>query len=462
MRALSLLSSGRVIGAIYARRIAVANFGLSAQRGFTLIEIMVAMAISLVLLSALAALFASTIKTRQQVNLDGQKIDNARFSIETLSEDIRLAGFWGNYTPAGRWISVSWQPISALEQVGGVCSPALLTQGWTNLGSGTVRLPIPILGFEAHNGSGTQTIDSNITACLPSYLAGTDVLMIRRARTTPATDEAIAGTLNVSKTYLQVSACPSEIGSSDFTVAVGSATPALKRLDCSTVAADRAPVWELITRVFYVASENEAGDNTPTLKMIDLSAGAMTPVTISTNVVDLHLEYGIDQSGYQWTPLETVLPGAGRRNLEYLYSTAGGGVTGTSPPVHKTGTASDGAVSWTQYGVVNGSIDDYGRSTINPQRIMPNGSTTGTALTDPWGGAANWQDVMAVKLWVVVRDPESTAGYTNSKEFILGSISVPAATVNARGLNGASFRYKSTGSVVKVVNMSARREDILP
>lgn len=445
-------------------RSAGADFCRHRQAGLTLPEIMIAMAISLILMSALAGLFASSVTTRQQVDREGQKIENARFSIETLSEDIRLAGFFGNYTPAGRWSSVQWQAVSALERVGGTCTAAALTQGWTNLGTGTVRIPVPILGFEAHSGSGTQTIDADITACLPNYLAGTDVLVIRRARTTAATAEAVAGTLSASKTYLQVSACATEVATNDFTVSTGTtnANPALKRLGCSTVAADRAPVWELITRVYYVASQNEAGDGIPTLKMIDTSAGGVTPVTVATNVVDLHLEYGIDGSGYPWTAGETVLAGAGRRNMDSLYRADAGGIAGSTPPTHSTGSVSDGSVNWTFYALIDGSIDAWGRSTANPERLMPDGSTTGTALADPWGGATNWQDVMAVKVSVIVRDPEPTANYTNNKEFVLGSVSVPAATLNARGTNAGSYRYKSSGSTVKVVNMAGRREDVVP
>jgi type IV pilus assembly protein PilW len=444
------------------RRVAGADSRPAAQGGFSLAEVLVAMGIAMVLLSALAALFASSVTTRQQVDREGQKIENARFSIESLAEDIRLAGYFGNYTPAGRWSSVSWQAISALEKVGGTCTAAALTQGWANLGTGTVMLPVPILAFEAHSGSSTQTIDADITGCLPNYLAGTDVLVIRRARTTAATSEAIAGTLNVNKTYLQVSSCSTEIGTTDFTVATGTATPALRRLGCSAVAADRAPVWELITRVYYVASENESGDGIPTLKMIDLSAGTTTAVTVALNVVDLHFEFGIDPSGYQWTENTVVLANAGRRNGDRLYRTTAGGTTGTSGPTHTTGSASDGGVTWIYYATIDGSIDSWGRSTADPERLMPNGSTTGTALADPWGGATNWQDVMAVKLWVIVRDPETTAGYTNNKEFVLGTINVTAATLNARVTNGSAYRYKSTGSTVKVINMAGRREDVVP
>ena len=40
------------------------------------------------------------------------------------------------------------------------------------------------------------------------------------------------------------------------------------------MAADRAPVWELITRVYYVASQNEAGDGDSTTYSGVLSDGS--------------------------------------------------------------------------------------------------------------------------------------------------------------------------------------------
>jgi len=463
------------------RRPANADFG-SAQRGFTLTEVLVALAIAAVLMSALATIFASTVTTRQQVLRDGQKIESARFSLDTLSEDIRLAGYWGNYTPAGRWSSVSWQPVTALEKVSGACSATALTTGWANLGTGTVRIPIPILGFEAHTGNTTQALPTVVTDCLPNYLAGTDVLVIRRARTTAAT----AGALTAAKSYLQVSSCSTEVGTNDLRVGLGTATFDLTRLGCAV--SPVAPIWELITRVYYVASENESGDAIPTLKMIDLSAGSTTAVTIAPGVVDFHLEYGLDVSGSPWTASTAVAAGATRSaSCTWVYpvtspvtpdfkttcrfTSTAAGTTGTISPtleprtsVAGTTTVSDGAVTWRYSGLVDGSADAYAVSVADPARLLPDGATTtGSSLSSPWGGGSSWEDVVAVKLWVVVRDLESTTGYTNSKQYVLGSISIPASTINARAPSGSSaYRYKSSGATVKVINSSGRREDAIP
>jgi type IV pilus assembly protein PilW len=495
-------------GTSMQRRPAGADFR-AAQRGFTLAEVLVALGIAAILMSALATIFASTVTTRQQVLRDGQKIESARFSLDTLSEDIRLAGYWGNYTPAGGWASVKWQAVTAFEKDStATCKVTPLTAGFKNLGevtamsaamrtalgivSHSVTLPVPILGFEAHSGGVTQALTTNMTPCLPSYLPGTDVLVIRRARTTQAT----AGALTAAKTYLQPSGCSSEIGSNDFRVGLGTATFNLTRLGCASTPV--APIWELITRVYYVASENESGDAVPTLKMIDLSGGSSTPVTIAPGVVDFHLEYGLDVSGTEWKATTAVTAGEVRHascNWTYAtdpvptpykttcrYTSNSAGNTGTISPslnprisVAGTTTVSDGAITWTYAGLVDGSVDDYAVSATSPQRYYwdagssdivtstPAANTRGTALGSPWGSGMGWEDVVAVKLWVVVRDIESTAGYTNSKTYVLGSISIPAATINARAPSGsAAYRYKSSGATVKVVNSSGRREDSIP
>ena len=455
---------------------------MRAQRhaGFSLIEVLVAMAIAMVLMASLASLFGTTVKTRQQVDREGQKLENARYSLDMLSEDLRLAGYWGNYTPAGMWSSVSWQPVTPIEKVAGTCTVTALTTGWANVGTGTVKIPTPIMGFEAHSGSTTQTLPAAFRECLPNYLSGTDVLVIRRTKTSQAT----AGALTAANTYLQVSSCSSEVGSTDLQVGLGTATFGLRRLGCATTPV--APIWELVTRVYYVASENESGDGIPTLKMIDLSAGTATPVVVAQGVVDFHLEYGIDGSGAQWTAGQAVTAGEIRNtscNWTYTaagstpfkttcrFSANGAGTTGSTaaPSVDPrtatagTTTSSDGAITWTYRGLVDGGADDYGVSIADPQRFLPDGSTsTGTALSSPWASGTGWHDVVSVRLWVVVRDLETSDSYTNSKDFIMGSATATAATINARSTNGEKYRYKSSGSAVKVVNSAGRREDLIP
>lgn len=461
-----------------------------AHSGFSLVELMIALAIAMVLMGALAGIFASTINARQQVVRDGQKLENARVSIEALTEDLRLAGYYGNYTPAGRWYTVSWQPLTALENDGG-CKVTPLTAGWqASSATSDVRLPVPILGFEAHSGSTTQTISASITDCLPDYQAGTDVLVIRRASTAPA------ASANAANTYLQVAACLREIGVRDLQVSLGAPAADLHELGTALSCGAATRLWPLLTHVYYIAKHNDTGssasdsngDNIPTLKMVDLSAtfgaspGSPTKTlaeinsvtrTITPGVVDFHLEYGVEPSGVKWATGLTVAAGSLSNNGTRVYSTAAGGTTKTAIPVHASGSAIDGTggVTWTYEEMMDGSASTYAVSNTAPKRLLQDGVTFATGSIsladatngDPaWQGETNWHDVVSVKLWVVARDPEETRGFTNTKSFVLGSVSVPSATVNGRGANGSAYRYKASGSTVKLENMSARREAALP
>src|SRR5919201_3755151 len=77
----------------------------SAADGFSLVELMVALTIGLLLLTALATIFANSSRMQREVTLSAQQIENGRYAIDLVSEDVRHAGFWGYYggslTPPG-------------------------------------------------------------------------------------------------------------------------------------------------------------------------------------------------------------------------------------------------------------------------------------------------------------------------------------------------------------------------
>src|ERR671936_2509552 len=65
--------------------------------GFSLVELMVALTIGLLLLTALATIFANSSRMQREVTLSAQQIENGRYAIDLVSEDVRHAGFWGYY-----------------------------------------------------------------------------------------------------------------------------------------------------------------------------------------------------------------------------------------------------------------------------------------------------------------------------------------------------------------------------
>ena len=63
------------------------------QRGFTLIELMVATTISLLLLLGLAVLFVNDSTAFSQNERASQQIENGRYATSLLADGVRHAGF---------------------------------------------------------------------------------------------------------------------------------------------------------------------------------------------------------------------------------------------------------------------------------------------------------------------------------------------------------------------------------
>lgn len=102
------------------------------QRGFSLVEIMIATTLGLVLLAGLSQMFVSS-KQGYRVQESGARMqENARFAMEYLSRAIRQADFWGG-APASEMTAIS---SGLADGAASACSEAWMTdfaravQGW--------------------------------------------------------------------------------------------------------------------------------------------------------------------------------------------------------------------------------------------------------------------------------------------------------------------------------------------
>ena len=67
---------------------------LSIQRGFSLIELMVAITISLLIFAAVLRLFLDIGRTNDELAKTNEQIENGRFTVQLLQLDLMHAGFW--------------------------------------------------------------------------------------------------------------------------------------------------------------------------------------------------------------------------------------------------------------------------------------------------------------------------------------------------------------------------------
>ncbi len=132
------------------------------QRGISLVEIMVSLVAGLILTAGVYEIYISNKQTYRVNEAMAAIQENARFALELMSRDIRMAGYVGCYDEV---------PITNTLDYSNTTQDFLLD------------FDTPIEGFEAvSNTAWDRTLDANIVT--PSGNApegGTDVLVIRRA-----------------------------------------------------------------------------------------------------------------------------------------------------------------------------------------------------------------------------------------------------------------------------------------
>src|SRR5689334_17581664 len=86
-----------------------------AQRGLTLIELMVSIALGMIMVAALATLIADQSANRAEVDRAGRLIENGRYAVRAMAEDLQMAGYWGELTTTPTAPAAMPDPCSTAE-----------------------------------------------------------------------------------------------------------------------------------------------------------------------------------------------------------------------------------------------------------------------------------------------------------------------------------------------------------
>ena len=330
------------------------HFSLSCrQTGLSLVELMISLTIGLILLAGITTLIVQQSTTRREMEKSSRQIENGRYAMEILHDDIEHAGFYGDYSP----------PRNATYTVpADPCDTTPANQGWSAATS-PITAPVAVQGYA---GAASNPAPSTCSSLITNYQPNTDILIIRRMASTavdPAT--AVAGV-----TYLQAKRCNTDGPSFQF----GTSNFTLRQKDCVTPAL----LYGYIVRIYYISScsvvtGSTCADSIPTLKMVEFMNGAQTTIPLVEGIEDMQFDYGID-------------------------------------------TTSDGAP------------DSYASAPT----------------------AANWPNIMTVRVNLLARNNEATPGYTDNKTYTLGD----AASVTP----GGSFKRHAYSQLIRLTNPSGRRE----
>jgi type IV pilus assembly protein PilW len=369
------------------------------QRGLSLVELMVALALGLIIVAALSQLFVNISRTNLEMAKTNSQIENARYAVQFLKNDIIHAGYWGGYIPDFDDFSVIGNPLNAPTAKPSPVCQAFAT--WSDLyKNNLIGIPLEVYGPGA--------MPLGCGGVVTARQADTDLLIVRHADVCEA-GEANCEAVNADKLYLRVANCLDDV--EPYTLDPNS-PELIREIDCSTSVAQR----KFVQNIYYVRNfANDPGDNIPTLvrSEFDLTPGGdleqQEPVALVEGIERFRVEMGIDKKSQT------------DEDVDYTVG-----------------------IDW---------VDDKNRfSARNRGNGIPEGGYERCLSEDvvncEWNDLAN---VVAVKLYLLARANAATAGYTDTKTYELGS----SGTIPAFG---DGFKRHVFNTTVRLQNIAGRRE----
>ena len=262
------------------------------QAGLTLVELMVSMAIGLFLVAGISTLIAQQSRTHAELDKSSRQIENGRYALTLLQDDIQHAGFYGQY--AGGFSSLSALPDP--------CDTAVATIDSS--------LAMPLQGYNA-----PVSVPAPLSACLPdaNHIPGTDILIVRRMEADdmlPTINNLVAGQI-----YVQVTPIAKITGSGPDPAPSAPTLYTLKQKDAVSAAELRQYVQHIYflspcnvyaTDATTCTSAADNGNPVPTLKRLEMIAVAGVTTMVTVPLVDgienMQFDYGIDNTGVAGAP----------------------------------------------------------------------------------------------------------------------------------------------------------------
>jgi len=343
------------------------------RNGFTLVELMISLAISLVILAALVALFVNTNRSNREFARANSMIENGRLAVQVLENDIVHGGFWGTHVPEFDDQTLAGVAPGDVPTV--VPDPCLPYANWNDDidGDGDPDQRKSLIGLPVQ-------VYEDAVVCggvILNKLANTDILIVRHAEMcvaggSPNCEAEVAG-----KLYFQDGRCTTDL--EPYVLEEDPAAFTLLQRNCTSPAEKR----KFISNIYYVRDyATTPGDGTPTLvrSVFDLSpAGDLE-----------HL------------PAEPLIEGIEGFRVEL-------GVDDLS----ETGAAVDytAAVAWTD--------PDFRTTATNRGDGVPDGNFLRCTTLAPCN-VGELTNITAVRLHVLARSPQPSPGYTDTKTYAFG------------------------------------------
>ena len=397
------------------------------QFGFTLIELMISIVIGLLILLALTTFLVNVSRNNSEMSKTNRIIENGRFALQLLQADISHAGYWGGYVPQFDDLSLGTTAVPN-DVPTAVPNPCLAYTDWL-IAPNTIPLTTSyvssLIGIAVQSYEIPAVVPSpTLSVCssrVTSPKASTDVLVVRHVETC-VPGEGNCPVYNASNLYLQVARNGTVAPSPAYLLSDDASLLTLQKRD-GTIAELR----KFVSSLYYIRNFSvRAGDGIPTLmrSQFDLSGSLLahkSAEALIEGIEGFRVEFGIDNISDAGINTITGADSAGTIAATNLHSAA---------------------IKWAVTTPVNTSPVNRGDGSPDGAYIR---CTTAVPCTP-----AQLMNVVAVKLYVLVRSAEQTPGYSDAKTYNLGSTTL--------GPYNDGFKRHLFTQTIRLTNVSMRRE----
>ncbi len=272
------------------------------------------------------------------------------------------------------------------------CATAPASMGFSTTPALTFPLPV-------YAPSLATTVLPCLATTLPNMRTGAEVMTVSYV------SGSVTATPSGAEYYLQRSGCETDTVPMVYSNTASAFTlhnkAAVAGGTCST--SSSAELRKYVERSYYVATcdvcSGTGADTTPTLKIAEFVNGAINVSSLVTGIEDVHYSYGVDLDN-------------------------------------------------------NGSPDCYVDNPSDTSAVPATCATAVTAAAYPWtaSATANWANVTAVRVNLLSRNLDNTAGWTDTRSYDLGRTAV-------NGPYGDHYKRHVYGTVARVWNTGGQREN---
>lgn len=371
--------------------------------GFTLVELMVSIALGLLVVLALTTLLINVSRNDTEMSKTSSMVENGRFAMMLLKADIEHAGYWAGFVPEFDDLSIASAPTDVPTTLADLCQN-YSAAAWTALDKKNI-VGISVQGFDipAVGTITTPNCDTSSTGAynpIVSPQRGTDVLVVRHADTGTAT-----GTPSDGNVYFQFDLCGPTRPSPPYVLATSGWTKTKR--DCSTI----SEIRKLASNIYYVRSYSGSGDSVPTLVRSNFSVassvvGHQPADALVEGIEGFRVEFGIDNVSKSGS------------SVSLAQAINWGNTTNLTNPTNRGDGIADGS---------------YVRCTIAAPCTV-----------------AQLTNVVAVKIYVLARNLTTSPGYVDTKTYTLGTTTM--------GPFNDNYKRHLFSQTIRLENPSSRRE----